>query len=215
MTFHDHVDVILGDQTLRLLSDKAALWLEQNMLLVADIHLGKATTFQNAGLAVPSGHGERDLECLVQLCKKINSQSMAILGDLFHAKIGLNDELVANLTKTFATLELPVLWITGNHDRGLHGLAEKLDVRLEKRLVMSGLELTHKPNGADIPCVCGHLHPRVQLWAQKQKLELPCFVKDVDTLILPAFSSFSAGTTMKSAAGRKRYACAGHQVLEL
>jgi uncharacterized protein len=215
MNLHDYVDIQFAAQTFRLLPERVAVWKGHNMLLVADLHFGKAATFQASGMAVPSGHGETDLMKLSQLCEKFNPSSFVILGDLFHARAGVNDALVESIGKVFKSLNVSIFWIAGNHDRQLHNLAETLDVRLEKTLTLDSIELTHKPNGGETPCICGHLHPRVQLWEQKQKLELPCFVKDKTTLILPAFSSFSAGTTMKSSRDRQRFACVENKILEL
>jgi uncharacterized protein len=215
MTLRDYVDIELAGQTLRLLPEKVAVWQEKNMLLVADLHLGKAATFQASGLAMPGGHNERDLARLVEVCGKAGPTSLTILGDLFHARVGLGETLLNTLAATFETLNVPVLWIAGNHDRGLQGLAERLGVSLEYHLSLDGIELTHKPKPANAPRICGHLHPRVQFWEQKQKLTLPCFVKEREVLILPAFSSFSAGTTMKGLPHRRRYACVEDKVLEL
>jgi uncharacterized protein len=215
MTLHDDVDVTLAKQTLRLLPEKVALWLERNMLLVADLHFGKATTFQALGVAVPRGHGEADLTKLAEICKKVKPSSVAVLGDLFHAPAGVSEALVSSIATVFKTLETAIFWIAGNHDRQLHKLAETLGMRLEKTMRLDDLELSHQPKTTATACVCGHLHPRVQLWSQKQKLELPCFVREKTRLILPAFSSFSAGTTIKAAPNRQRFACADNQLLEL
>lgn len=215
MVLCDHVDIQIAKQTFRLWPEKVALWTQRNMLLVADLHFGKAATFQAFGMAVPSGHGETDLIKLTQICEKFKPSSLAILGDLFHAPTGVNDALIEAIRKVFESLRIPIFWIAGNHDRQLHNLAETLDVRLEKTMALDGIELTHKPNGGETPCICGHLHPRVQLWEQKQKLELPCFVRDKTTLILPAFSSFSAGTTIKNSKARQRFACVENKMLEL
>jgi uncharacterized protein len=215
MTLHDYFDIRLENQTFRLLPEKGALWLEQTMLLVADLHLGKAETFQALGLAVPSGHHDQDLECLHRLCQKVQPKSLAILGDLFHARVGLNDALIKTIAEAFRELELDILWIAGNHDRQLHNLAEMLGVRLERELLTDGLLLTHKPAQENIPNICGHLHPRVRLWMQKEKIDLPCFVLEENTLVLPAFGSFTAGTQMKKKASRRLYACVESKLLEL
>jgi uncharacterized protein len=215
MTLRDYVDIKLGKHTLRLLPEKAALWLEQDTLLVTDLHLGKAETFQALGLAVPSGHHDQDLECLHQLCQKVQPTSLAILGDLFHARVGLNEALVKSIAEAFEKLELDILWIAGNHDRQLHNLVDTLGVRLEHELLTDELLLTHKPTQEDVPNICGHLHPRARLWVQKEKIDLPCFVLEKNTLILPAFGSFTAGTQMKKNASRGLYACLGTKVLEL
>jgi uncharacterized protein len=215
MTIHDYIDISLENQTLRLLPEKGALWIEQNTLLVADLHLGKAETFQASGVAVPSGHHDQDLECLHQICQKVQPKSLAILGDLFHARLGLSEPLIKTIAEGFKKLNVNILWIAGNHDRQLHNLAEILGVRLERELLVDGVLLTHKPAQENIPNICGHLHPRARLWMQKEKIDLPCFVLEESTLILPAFGSFTAGTQMKKKAARGLYACVETKVLEL
>jgi uncharacterized protein len=215
MELYDYVDIKLGNQAIRLLPEKGALWLKQEMLLVADLHLGKAETFQALGVAVPSGHHDQDLECLHQICQKVQPKSLAILGDLFHARLGLSEPLIKTIAEGFKKLNVNILWIAGNHDRQLHNLAEILGVRLEHELLTDGLLLTHKPTQEKAPNVCGHLHPRARLWMQKEKIDLPCFVLESSILILPAFGSFTAGTQMKKNTSRGLYACVETKVLEL
>ena len=58
---------------------------------MADLHLGKAQTFQTFGLPVPSGVEIRDLERLARVVRKT--------GDLLHSRVGLREALVATIAQ--------------------------------------------------------------------------------------------------------------------
>ena len=72
-------------QTLHLLPEKAIFWEEQRLLLVADVHLGKATHFRKHGIAVSGGIIEGDLARLGRIIESWEIEQLWFLGDLFHS----------------------------------------------------------------------------------------------------------------------------------
>ena len=82
----------IQSQTLDLVTGSAAL-LEDGTLVVADLHLGKASAFQAKGLAIPEGDSEADIKRLTELCKWNQATRLVINGDLFHSPAGLTEEI--------------------------------------------------------------------------------------------------------------------------
>ena len=71
-------------QTLVFLPDKA-LWVEQQrLLLIADVHLGKADHLQAHGIAIPSDGERANLQRIEQLSQRWQPAELIVLGDLVH-----------------------------------------------------------------------------------------------------------------------------------
>lgn len=69
---------------LELLAEKSVWDPEQGLLLLADVHLGKAEVFQAHGIPLPSDAGAGDLERLVNLARRLQPRLVVVLGDLIH-----------------------------------------------------------------------------------------------------------------------------------
>jgi uncharacterized protein len=206
--------VRVGQHDLELLPEHAALMIEANTLLVADLHLGKAQTFQTFGLPIPSGHETRDLQRLANLVRKTRAARVVILGDVLHSRVGLRDNLVERIAASFLTLNAEVVLVGGNHDAGLERVAKAAGLIVHRELELDGLRLVHKPLERG-PFVAGHVHPRVTLRLEGDLFKLPCFVLEREGLTLPAFSSFAAGANMPRRTGRQRFAVVGETVVAL
>jgi uncharacterized protein len=104
---------------LQLLAEKAAYLEDKQTLLVADIHLGKSETFQSLGIPISNQVNQTTLNRLEQLCLKFKPQRLFILGDLFHSKYALVDEVLEGWSQFQAAIDAEVVLIVGNHDRHL------------------------------------------------------------------------------------------------
>jgi uncharacterized protein len=206
--------VRVGACDLELLPEHAALMIESNTVLVADLHLGKAQTFQTFGLPIPSGHETRDLERLTTLVRKTSATRVVILGDVLHSRVGLRQPLVERVASSLSDLNTEVVLIGGNHDAGLERVAKAAGLGIHTEFELHGVRLAHKALGVG-PLIAGHVHPRVTLRLEGDLFKLPCFVIEQDVLTLPAFSSFAAGANVPRGAGRQRFAVVGETVVPL
>src|ERR1700733_3821343 len=75
----------LFEQDLLLLPQKAIYWLQQKVLIAADVHLGKVGHFRKAGIAVPRDMEQSDLAVLSDLVDEFKPKKVLFLGDLFHS----------------------------------------------------------------------------------------------------------------------------------
>ena len=199
---------------LELLPDGAALWLESRTLLVADLHLGKAQTFQTFGLPVPSGAETRDLERLANVVRKTGAQRVIILGDLLHSRVGLREPLVTAIASSLQNLRTEVALVSGNHDSALERVARIAGLEVHASLEEGGVRLIHKPLEAGA-FIAGHIHPSATLRLEGDIVKLPCFVLERSGLTLPAFSSFAAGANVPRRAGRQRLVIAQGEVVAI
>lgn len=195
-----------------------ALWLpRERLLLLADLHLGKAESFQALGVPLPSDGDGATLNPLLELTHRLQPAEVLVLGDLIHGRLGLTPALRAKLAALPELLGCPLGLIGGNHERGswIEGLPPWPSQR------RGVLWLSHEPEPPPQPellNVCGHLHPVALLGARGaggDRLRLPCFALDprVPRLLLPSFGRLTGGHPCSP--GLRRWVVADGAVLEL
>jgi DNA ligase-associated metallophosphoesterase len=177
---------------LELLAARAIWDPAQATLLVADLHLGKAETFQAHGIPLPSDGDAQTLNALLELAHQWRPRQLFVLGDLVHSRLGLTGSLRQKLAALPALLGCPLRLIGGNHDRGQwhEGLP------LEPPQALGPLWLSHGPDPhPGLLNVCGHLHPVVHIGRGADRLRLPCFALDQrrQQLVLPPFGYLTGG----------------------
>ena len=74
------------DQTLNLLPEKAIFWEEKKILILADLHLGKAGHFRKSGIPVSELVHSKDMLNLEKVISKTKPDHVIFLGDLFHSE---------------------------------------------------------------------------------------------------------------------------------
>ena len=180
-------------QTLVFLPDKA-LWVEQQrLLLIADVHLGKADHLQAHGIAIPSDGERANLQRIEQLSQRWQPAELIVLGDLVHHPKAISSELEQRVVALMDSLHCSITWVEGNHDQRsrlgtLQGQASQS---------RQGLWLSHEPEEPPEGQlnICGHLHPVSILRQASDQMRLPCFslVRSIPRLVLPAFGCLTGG----------------------
>ena len=199
---------------LELLPQRALWQADAGLLLVADLHLGKAESFQASGIPLPSDGDLSNLNALLELATQLQPQRVVVLGDLIHSRFGLTAELREKIRALPELLGCPLELIGGNHDQGswFEGLQAKPACRY------GPLWLSHEPCTPDDPellNVAGHVHPVAVLGHGSDRLRLPCFALDKpkQQLLLPAFGSLTGGYAVS--ADHQRWVIAEQSVLAL
>lgn len=187
---------------------------QQKLLLLADVHLGKAETFQAAGIPLPSDGDSGNLNRLLALAHGLTPERVIVLGDLIHSRLGLTAALRETLVALPELLGCPLQLVAGNHDAGswLEGLPA------EPSQAIGPLWLSHEPERSPAPellNLCGHLHPVALLGQGSDRLRLPCFALDrqAGQLQLPAYGDLTGGHPCPPAL--QRWVVADDQVLAL
>ncbi len=179
-------------EEMHLVEGRALFWPREQALLVADLHLEKASFFASRGQMLPPYDSRETLERLALAIRKAGARRVFALGDNFHDERGA-ERLEAHAAGMLAALTRTVewVWIAGNHDADLNGIAggEVLD-----ELVISGLVLRHMARpGEARPELSGHFHPKLTVSAKGRRIARPCAVLSETRLILPAFGTLTGG----------------------
>jgi uncharacterized protein len=170
----------------------ALFWPERHALLVADLHLEKASWFARLGQMLPPYDSIATLTELAQLREETSAQEIWCLGDSFHDRHGC-DRLPARARELLTALTAAThwTWITGNHDPGF---ADHCGGRILDEAELDGLILRHEADPSDPrPELSGHFHPKLRINHKGRQVSRRCFVATERKLILPAFGALTGG----------------------
>jgi len=138
--------IALEEIHLQLLPEKAIYLENLGVLLVSDIHLGKSETFQSAGIPIANKVNQTNLDRLQALCLTYCPKRLIILGDLFHSKFALVDELLIAWSTFLANLNAEVHLLLGNHDRALLAKLQQFPmVCTTQSIQFENILLSHEP----------------------------------------------------------------------
>lgn len=208
----------LQGELFQLLPQRAVFWKKKKILIVADIHLGKASAMQNAGIPLPEGAMDEDLKKLKELIEKTKPKRCLVIGDLIHTKLGLSERVQLKFKEWLSTIPCSIELILGNHDRALiKKLPEGWNLIVHKeQLIIEGFCFTHIPTIIKGYYVwSGHIHPQVFLKSHNDQLTLRCFSFAANQAIIPAFSDFVGGCYIERTAHSQIYVIAENQVIKI
>jgi len=180
-----------AQQEFRLGASRALFWAEENALLVADLHLEKASFFARHGQMLPPYDSRATLERLAEAVKATGARRVYCLGDSFHDSDGV-DRLEPHAAGMLDALTRATdwVWITGNHDED----ASAPGGTVVNELCSGGLSLRHiARKGAAGYEVSGHFHPKLRVKVRGRSIARPCAVASENRLILPAFGALTGG----------------------
>ncbi len=209
----------IGANTLMLLPEKAVFVPDCDTLLVADAHLGKATSFRQLGVPVPAGTTDETLSLLSRLVDRLAARRIVFLGDFLHSARSLAPATLTSVRRwreRHAALELTL--VRGNHDERAGDPPAVLDIQpVDEPLMLRGLALAHHPRpmaGAFV--LAGHLHPCVSVGGRAHDWHrLPCFWFSQRVGVLPAFGAFTGMRSIRARPGERVFAAAPDRVFEL
>jgi DNA ligase-associated metallophosphoesterase len=172
--------------------DGALHWPAEQALLVADLHLEKASWYAQGGQFLPPYDSLATLTALARLVEETQVRRLYCLGDSFHDRFGcdrLPDDARALLLELTGALDWT--WVLGNHDPGF---ADHCGGTLTEEAQVGGIVLRHEAVRADPrPEISGHFHPKYRLSLKGRSVSRRCIVASETKLILPAFGSLTGG----------------------
>lgn len=176
----------------RALPQGALFWPERRALLVADLHLEKASWFARAGQLLPPYDSIATLSDLTGLATSTGAREIWCLGDSFHDSEGCERLPVkARELLTALTQAVDWTWIVGNHDPGI---TDHCGGRIVEEAEADGLVLRHEADPAETrPELSGHFHPKLRVSHRGRMVSRRCFVATSRKLILPAFGALTGG----------------------
>jgi uncharacterized protein len=176
----------------RATPEGALFWPRRHVLLVADLHLEKASWFATHGQPLPPYDSRATMAALAAVAERVSPAEIWCLGDSFHDHGGQwrLDPAAESILRSLAARHR---WrfIAGNHD-GLPGGqwgTESVD-----ELVLDGLVFRHEHDPRDPrPQLSGHFHPKTMVPLRGRNVRRGCFACGDRALILPAFGSLTGG----------------------
>lgn len=173
-------------------NSRAVYWPAQQALLVADLHLEKASWFAQTGQMLPPYDSRETLERLSAAAALTGARRVLCLGDNFHDDDGPSrmEPEAARLLGDLAR-RLDVVWIVGNHDAGM---TRDMAGDVVEELMLDGIALRHEAEpGETGPEISGHYHPKLRLRVRGRTISRPCALRSENRLILPAFGALTGG----------------------
>ena len=170
----------------------ALVWPARKALIVADLHLEKASWFAARGQMLPPYDSQATLDRMATVIQETGVKEAWCLGDNFHDVDGPNrmsakaSALLANLTQM-----CDWHWITGNHDEVL---PPQIGGSVFEEAEVDGLILRHHAAALETrPELSGHFHPKIRASARGRGVTRACFVRGATKLIFPSFGAFTGG----------------------
>lgn len=203
------LELLVAGERLLLLAQKGLYWPKQKMLIIADIHFGKAASFRALGVPVPHGTTSHDLALLDALIAAHDVEHMVFLGDFLHSKFAharATLKALQHWRERHANLRLTL--VRGNHD--LHAGDPPFLLRFEivnEPYRMAPFAFCHHPDLAvrEGYVLAGHVHPVFRLTSGRESLWLPCFLIGAQRAILPSFGSFTGGFLVMPQTGERLF----------
>jgi hypothetical protein len=177
---------------LTALPQGALFWPARRALLVADLHLEKASWFAKGGQMLPPYDSIATLADLTALTAATDAAEIWCLGDSFHDQAGCERlPAEARALLTALTTRTRWTWITGNHDPVL---ADHCGGEIVEEAEVDGLLLRHEADPDETrPELSGHFHPKLRIHLRGRLVSRRCFVATDRKLILPAFGALTGG----------------------
>jgi uncharacterized protein len=175
----------------------ALYWPEEGVLLVADLHLEKGSSFAARGVFLPPYDTAATLARLAHLIVRHAPRLVIALGDSFHdgkgpARLGDGDRGALQALQRGREW----IWITGNHDPQP---ADGIGGSFCAALALGELVFRHQPTGAQGE-IAGHLHPVARVNGRGRTVSRRCFASDGTRLVMPAFGAYAGGLNVRDRA---------------
>ncbi|MCG8372347.1 MAG: ligase-associated DNA damage response endonuclease PdeM [Balneolales bacterium] len=216
MKRNNDVEIVVWEQTLVLTSERALFWKEEQMLLVADVHLGKSGHFQKAGIPLPTSSNTEDLVRLRQLIDHFAPKTVLFLGDLFHSKKNMEWEHFRFFREEF--MNVAMILVLGNHEILDEIEYQKLGLKTVTEFEMNPFLFVHDESKitSEMFVISGHVHPSVSMKGKgRQRVRVPCFYFSDHKGMLPAFGKFTGTFSIKPAKNDLVFGIIDHQILQL
>lgn len=188
------------NERLEIYPGGAALLTDENVLVVADMHLGCEASLEYEGLSIPRVQTRKIESYMEDVIRHLGPDRVVVAGDLKH---NFSRNLVqewndvvrfVNLLGRLAPLEV----VKGNHDNYLGVILAEHKIPLRNELVVGETRILHGHSGArqPFPTIIGHIHPSIRIRDEVgAALKDHCFLYEPkeEILVVPALSIVAPG----------------------
>ena len=217
MNISDRAFIEVEHQLLRILPEKAIFWEHEQILIISDVHLGKAGHFRRHGIALPKSTNDTNLLRLDELIEVWNPKQIIFLGDLFHSE--KNIEWEAFKRWRIKHHSISIFLIMGNHELYPQEEYNMLGIECIRQFIYHPFLFIHDLNKITTNIsefiISGHVHPAVRIIGKgKQSLRIPCFYFEKNKAILPAFGTLTGVHTIKHSKKATIFGILEHQIIQ-
>ncbi len=215
-----HLKISIKNEPLHLLPSGAIYLAAHQALLIADAHFGKASSFRQLGVPVPSGTTQETLDDITRDLAVTKATQLIFLGDFLHSKhahAAATQDVLSSWRAQHKDLRMTL--VRGNHDDRAGDPPASLSIEVvDEPLILGAFALCHHPQTIDARYVlAGHWHPCITLQGKgRDRLRLPCFWLGNESAhpvgILPAYGSFTGMHPIERRDSDAIYAIAGDVV---
>jgi DNA ligase-associated metallophosphoesterase len=209
----------LQGESVVLMPERAMLIERTRTLLVADVHLGKDTTFRLAGIPIPGDATADSLARLSSALERSGARRLIFLGDLVHARTSLDATTVSTIqTWREQHGQIEMLLVPGNHDARSGELPRDLQIETTaEELIEAPFVFKHYPEASPYGyALAGHIHPAIRLAGRgRQKERIACFLFRLEYGLLPAFGTFTGKADITLQPTDRAFAVAADQIVNV
>jgi hypothetical protein len=180
-------------------------WPEERLLVAADLHLEKGTSYAgSAARLLPPYDSAQTVARLERLVELYRPLCVVALGDSFHDRRGAArlDEAVAARIRALSD-RVDWIWIHGNHDpKPPHRLGGRgaVEIAIGPLAFRHDAHAERPQEGGE---VIGHYHPVASVSTRGRSFRRRCFAIGRHRLLLPAFGAYAGGLNVREAAIRR------------
>ena len=123
-----------ADQKFHLLPSGGIFWQDEEILILADLHLEKGSGFREQNNFLPPYDTLETLSLLQETIKNLSPKKVLLLGDSMHDSQSFH-RMPLHLKKYLEAImvESDLVWIRGNHDATIRGFPSALSPRTHTR----------------------------------------------------------------------------------
>lgn len=185
--------VVIHGAVMRADPSGALFWPEQGVMVVADLHLEKGSSYARGHQFLPPYDTRETLDRLNASLRRFAPRRVICLGDSFHDRAAaerLDPADRDRLRRLIAAQDW--VWVAGNHDpsppRDLGGT-------VAGEVAVNHLIFRHQPAARELAPgeVVGHFHPKACVATAARRVTARCYVLDATRAVMPAFGAYAGG----------------------
>ncbi len=217
-THQDYLETTIKDEVVWLLPEKAIYLPRYQVCVIADLHIGKLSTFRKAGIGIPLEGENENWQQLTYLLLNYPIKTCVFLGDLIHSDYNAECNTLEEILVQFPDVKF--ILTEGNHDVHSKYHLERIDqLVIVAEYVLGPFLFTHIPlESPEVGRynVAGHIHPAVRLRGRgRDRMKLPCFFVSSSQMLLPAFGNFTGSKSLNPHKDDRIFACTGNKVIQV
>ena len=184
-------------QAMELHHSGAMYWHQQDMLVVGDLHLEKASSYHQSGQFLPPYDTSETLRSLALTITLFAPARLMLLGDVFHDGGAWERMTISDRDWLLNMLDgIDTVWVEGNHDE--HFVPPGNICR--QSCEVGGITFRHAMDTTGkVPEISAHYHPVALIRHRGMRVRRACFVCTPQRLLMPAFGALTGGLDVSHA----------------